>query len=253
MSSYFFDDLLSEPRLRHGTSSRDNLGHSSISDLKVLSKEQKLTGIDESHNRLLCETGVEKLGLNVLKQIHSAQIYVVEGKPFAEGLEGDALITATPDQPIGIYTADCVPVILYDPVTHTTGVVHAGRAGTEKGIVPAAINKMVECFGVNTSNLKVALGPSIGPCCYEVEEDCLKGIRERFPGWKSWVREHTEGKVLLDLWKANQDQAKAEGVPEESVFLSRECTACHTERWYSYRKEGDLAGRMLTVSMLCRR
>ncbi len=253
MSSYFFDDLLSEPGLRHGTSSRDNLGPSSISDSKVFSKEQRLTRIDESQNRLLSETGMERPRLNVLKQIHSAQVYVVEDKPFAEELEGDALITATPDQPIGIYTADCVPVILYDPVTHTTGVVHAGRAGTEKGIVPAAINRMVECFGVNTATLKVAMGPSIGPCCYEVKEDCLDGFKEQFPNWNRWVREHTEGKVLLDLWKANQDQAIAEGVPEVSVFLSGECTACHAERWYSYRREGDRAGRMLTVSMLCRR
>ncbi|QPJ61811.1 MAG: peptidoglycan editing factor PgeF [Candidatus Nitronauta litoralis] len=253
MSSYFFNDLLSEPDLRHGTSSRDNVIPSSISDSRVLTKEQKQTRNDESHHRLLTSCGMEKQSLKVLKQIHSAQVYVVDTKPLPERLEGDALITATPDQPIGIYTADCVPAILYDPVTHTAGVVHAGRAGTEKGIVPAVIKKMVDCFGVNTATLKVALGPSIGPCCYEVEEGCLAAMKDRFANWQDWVKEHTPGKVLLNLWKANQDQAVDSGVAASRVYLSGECTACHTDRWYSYRKEGDRAGRMLTVAMLCRR
>ena len=253
MSSYYFDDLLSEPGFMHGTSSRQGMSDAVNSDPRLIKNEQAQKTNEDHHLRFLSESGIEGQSLKVLKQIHSDRVFVVESDPLSEGLEGDALITATPGRPIGVYTADCVPVILYDPQTHTTGVVHAGRAGTEKGIVPAAIKKMIECFGVKTATLKVALGPSIGPCCYEVKEDCLEAFKKNFPGWRSWVREHTEGKVLLDLWKANREQALEEGVSDNRIFLSGECTACHLDRWYSYRKEGQNAGRMLTVAMLCRR
>jgi YfiH family protein len=251
MSSYYFGDLLSEPGFMHGTSSRHDMPDAVISDPRLINNEQVRKTNDDHHRRFLNESGVEEQTLRVLKQIHSDRVFVVESEPLPENLEGDELITATPGQPIGVYTADCVPVILYDPKTHTTGVVHAGRAGTEKGIVPATIKRMVECFGVKTATLKVALGPSIGPCCYEVKEDCLATLKINFPGWRSWVQEHTEGKVLLDLWKANREQALEEGVSDSRIVLSGECTACHLDRWYSYRKEGQRAGRMLTFAMRC--
>ncbi len=253
MSSYYFDDLLSEPGFMHGTSSRQGIPDAAISDPRLIKNGPVQKTNDDHHYRFLSESGIEGQTLQVLKQIHSDRVFVVKSEPLPEGLEGDALITATPGKPIGIYTADCVPVILYDPETHTTGVVHAGRAGTEKGIVPGTIKKMVECFGVKTATLKVALGPSIGPCCYEVEEDCLTAFKKNFPGWRSWVQEQTEGKVLLDLWKANREQALEEGVFDSSIVLSGECTACHPGRWYSYRREGQRAGRMLTFAMLGRR
>lgn len=162
MSSYYFDDLLSQSGFMHGTSSRQGKLDIAISVPQLIRNEQVQKTNDDHYHRFLSESGVEGQTIKVLKQIHSDRVFVVESEPLPENLEGDALITATPGQPIGVYTADCVPVILYDPKTHTTGVVHAGRAGTEKGIVPATIKKMVECFGVKTETLKMALALPLG-------------------------------------------------------------------------------------------
>ncbi len=253
MTPYRFNALLSESALRHGTCSRND--QPQFIAPEPLPEKNKTLSIknNEEHRRFLKASGMDRQPVSVMKQMHSDRVIVVESTALPEGLEGDALITAEVDRPIGIYTADCVPVILYDHETHTAGVVHAGRAGTAKGIVPSAIKKMTEHFGVQPATLKVAIGPSIGPCCYEVEEHCLTELKTTFPNGSGWVRAHTSGKVMLDLWQANRDQAFAEGVPVGQIFLSGECTVCQPGRWYSYRREGNRAGRMLTAVMLCRR
>lgn len=250
MSPYQFESLLSENGLVHATSARpdpDSLKqHASFQG-----KNERQSMAETGYQSLFLNSlGIKEQSLNVLKQIHSSRVVVVEEGGGANTLEGDAMVTAQPGQAIGVTTADCVPVLLFDPVTRTAGAVHAGRAGTGLGIVPEAIRKMTDQFGVQPANLKVALGPSIGPCCYEVGEDCLTLFQEMHPEWRDWVKPHAAGKVLLDLWAANRDQALGAGVPGERISLSGECTACHVERWYSYRREGQKAGRMLTVIML---
>ncbi len=250
MSPYQFESLLSENGLVHATSARPDPDgqkqNASLQDKNKLAAKAEV----EYRNSFLNSLGINEKPVNVLKQIHSSRVVVVEKGGVSSEMEGDALVTAEPGQPIGVSTADCVPVLLFDPVTRTAGAVHAGRAGTGLGIVPEAIQKMINRFGVRPENLKVALGPSIGPCCYEVGEDCLTLFQKTHPGWRDWVKPHTEGKVLLDLWAANRDQALEAGVPGERISLSGECTACHVARWYSYRREGQKAGRMLTVIML---
>ncbi len=163
--------------------------------------------------------------------------------------EGDALITSLTGKPVGVMTADCLPVVLYDPKNHAVGVVHAGRLGTQQGILSACVKAMKEAFGTRPESLSMGMGPGIGPCCYEVDADCILPFQERFEGWEKLVSEQNDGKFLLDLVAANVEDAKGAGIPPENIYGSRECTACNVDRWYSYRKEGT-TGRMVTLAML---
>ncbi len=184
-----------------------------------------------------------------LKQVHGDRVVVAQAGGSVEGIKGDALITADPDCVIGVLTADCLPVILCDPVTRSAGIVHAGRKGTQASILAKAVSAMVDAFGTDPKSLRVGLGPGIGPCCYEVEERCALPFKQNFKEAATFVRPHQAGKVFLDLWEANRVQALHSGVPDSQIVLSGECTSCRNDRWFSYRKEGGRAGRMLTVVM----
>lgn len=246
---FSFEGLSGQEGFRHGTSPRTYCpepGHAQLFDPLAGLSPGECTG----HGRLLLETlGIGPSSVNRLKQVHGDCVITVDAAGMTEEMEGDALITSEPGCALGVVTADCVPVILCDPVTRSLGAVHAGRMGTQQSILEKTIHRMREVFGVAPESLLVGLGPAIGPCCYEVEEECARPFRENFADGESFVKPHTAGKVLLDLWAANRSQALAAGVPESQVFLSGECTACNSDRWHSYRKEGSKVGRMLTVAM----
>jgi hypothetical protein len=168
-------------------------------------------------------------GLTTVKQIHSAVVLDACGRRGEQIGEGDAIISGEAGVAIGIRTADCVPVLLVDPVTRTVACVHAGWRGTAAGILGATIRQMA-LRGCRAKDLCVAIGPSIGSCCYEVGPDVAQqlGSESRFP----------------DLPGINESQALAAGV--RKIWQSGECTFCRPERFYSYRREKENAGRMLS-------
>jgi hypothetical protein len=181
------------------------------------------------------------------RQVHGADVIEVE----RGGLAGhaDALVTSRPGLPLCISTADCLPLVLYDSRAGRLAGVHAGWRGTVQSVIVAAVRRLVET-GSAVADLVVAIGPSIGPCCYEVDAPVLERLEPAFPeAWERWVTPKGPGKWMLDLWQANLDQLATVGVAREQVDLLGLCTGCRPDLLFSYRRERG-AGRLVTVAAL---
>ena len=188
-----------------------------------------------------------------VKQVHGDRIFVLNNSEQlpeeVEQEEADALITHLVEKPIAVLTADCVPVILYDPEKHVAGVIHAGRKGTQMNIVSKTISILSRSYGTRPQDLVMALGPAIGGCCYEVEGSCIVPFRETYPDWDDFVVTNSQNKFMLDLLKANEMDGVQAGISIQNIHRSGECTSCNNDRWFSYRKEGT-TGRIVTLAML---
>ncbi len=193
--------------------------------------------IEYNLNVIFDAAGMHRNRATYLKQEHSDKFYVINNENYIEitGHGGDALITAERGIAIGVFTADCVPVILVDAENRIAAAIHAGWKGTELKIAGKVIDYMKSNMGTNPVNIYAAIGPSIGPCCFEVGSE----VAERF----TFVIKR-ENKLYVDLWKENIMQMKDRGVLEEKIDSSMICTCCNTKTVFSYRKESGNTGRM---------
>ncbi len=195
----------------------------------------------------------DRFPLAAVQQVHGDHVVVLaEGGRRPEELwaeEGDALITQVPEIALGIFTADCLPILLFDPVQRVIGAIHAGWRGTAKRISRNVIKEMEKQFGSRSENIQVALGPCIGPCCYEIDEPVKEAFsRNHFP-WESIAHPRRYGKWLFDLAKANTNLLEGEGVKWENIQHLNFCTLCERHRFFSYRAEGN-RGRQLNFIAL---
>jgi len=186
---------------------------------------------------------------------------------FKPRTRADALITRKRGVALTMSTADCVPLLFYDPVTEAIGVAHAGWRGTARGIAAATITAMCEQFGARPADIHVGIGPSIGPCCYEVSEE----VRQIFLGQQNFEEMPTEARLRelvatsasfevihlpgkaslrLDLWETNRKQLLLAGVAPEHIELPDICTGCATERFFSHRAEHGRTGRFPAILAL---
>jgi YfiH family protein len=160
----------------------------------------------------------------------------------------DILVTTEPGLPLAISTADCLALTAYDWGAHALAVAHVGWRGTASGGAPAIVGALV-AVGGRPERLRVTIGPSIGPCCYEVDEPVVARFRDAYPrDWERWMRPGRPDHWMLDLWQANEDLLGAAGVPQGAIENARLCTACHPELFYSYRR-GD-RGRLVAIAAL---
>tara|TARA_B100000686_G_C16756968_1_gene956172 strand:- start:1366 stop:2142 length:777 start_codon:yes stop_codon:yes gene_type:complete len=187
------------------------------------------------------------------KQVHGNSVYTLEDDLITaekvSQIEADAIITNLPKKPIVVLTADCVPILLSDPNKKVVGAVHAGRRGTALGVLTETVDLMKKRYGIEVRFLRAAIGPSIGPCCYDVGEECAKEFTKYQNGWNRWTKRGENGKFLLDLISANRDQALNLGLHEKNIFVSGHCTACRNDLFYSWRREKTF-NRNVTVAML---
>lgn len=167
-----------------------------------------------------------------LKQIHSALSLVADRRAGCVG-EGDALVTREAGVTVSVRTADCLPILLADTVQHAVAAVHAGWRGTHAHIVKETIGRMHREFGTDAGNIVAAIGPGIGPCCYEVGEDVARLFDMSQAG-------------RLDLSRANVTQLVEAGVPRDQIAVNGSCTFCDPVQFYSWRRDHQLAGRMIS-------
>ena len=210
----------------------------------------KMPGVNREAVCLELGTGPENLFMPVQKHTNDVIVYEdcredeIKNPP-----EADAVITAKRGVALGIMVADCVPALLYDKKTGAIGAVHAGWRGTAKGILIGTIEKMRHSFGSRPGDMRIAIGPAIRKCCYEVDMDVLRQIETsagvpaghhagniRYYGIKG-------PKAYIDLPEANRRQAIAHGVKEENIWLSGICTSCQPEKFHSYRREFRLGAK----------
>ena len=207
----------------------------------------KAERVTRNLSALLGSIGGTSDDLVQVKQIHSNNVIIAD-QPMDGLKQGDAMITNTPGLILLMRYADCVPIIFYDPILKTAGIAHAGWKGTAKEIALETVKKMGDVFGCKPSDLIVGIGPSIGPDHYAVGENVISEFKQAFPRrWEEILIDFPDG-VKLDLWKANQLTLEKAGV--KSIEISKICTGCHTDEWYSHRAEKGLTGRFAAVISL---
>lgn len=213
--------------------------------------------VENEDRRDRSETGSQRSRRPVtvvsVRQVHGAEVLVldrpvVDGEVFPGGW--DAIVTDQPGLLLTVRTADCVPLLLYDPGPGVVAAVHAGWRGAVAGIVPRVIETMGDRFGSEPAALELGIGPSVGPCCYEVDAPVLTQLRAQFPEWRQVVEETGTETGMLDLRALVRRQAEREGVQSDRIKSVRVCTVCHPELFYSYRREGRVNGTMVSGIML---
>ncbi|AGB40790.1 uncharacterized protein, YfiH family [Halobacteroides halobius DSM 5150] len=192
------------------------------------------------------------------KQLHNDRIEIISKEDQGKGAlnydsaldNTDALLTNQKGVLLTSYYADCTPIFLLDPVLEIVGLVHAGWKGTVKKITQQTVLKMKEVYGSKVNNLLVAIGPSIGKCCYKVDEHVLNHLQEQFDDWKVLVKQINAKEWWLDLSLANRVQLEELGVNPKNIIDSDLCTACNSDLFYSYRRDNGETGRMASLIKL---
>jgi YfiH family protein len=195
--------------------------------------------------------GIATDRLVTLHQVHGDSIVTVtEGNHRdMQGRQADGLVTDAGGIALGIETADCVPVLLFDPAAPAVGAVHAGWRSTVQLIVRKAVERMQHEFGSDPSRMVAAIGPAIGPECYEVDEPVMGPVRDAFPFWKDAAEARGNDRWSLDLVTLNRLELAGAGLKELSIHGLGMCTSCRRDLFYSFRAEGR-TGRMLSVIMI---
>jgi YfiH family protein len=177
--------------------------------------------------------------LFLLRQVHGSTVLEApwEGTP-----EADASVASAPGVILGVKTADCLPILLVDPTRRRVAAAHAGWRGTAKGIAAHAVDALA-ALGSRPQDLVAALGPGIGPCCYEVGEE----VREAFgAGGAAFFRPGPNGRPYLDVRATNVRRLQEAGVRPEAIHHVADCTRCRADLYHSYRRDGSAAGRMIS-------
>jgi YfiH family protein len=186
-----------------------------------------------------------------VSQIHGDRILIIDDTvPVSHDPGYDGIITNKPGTAIGIKTADCVPIFLVDRVKHVIGTIHAGWKGTSLNIAGKTLRILLNKFGSKPEDIIAAIGPSIGPCCYEVDETVWTAM-EKDPDRNFFFKESRKAeRWMLDLPKANQRQILRAGISPENVTSAGICTSCHKDTFFSHRGDGGQTGRQLNFIML---
>ena len=192
-----------------------------------------------------------------VKQVHGTEALVLD-RPLTESDQfhggWDALVTDQPGVTVAVRTADCVPVLVHDPRRRVVAAIHAGWRGAVAGIVSKTLTLMEDRFGSTRSDLRVSIGPSAGPCCYEVDDPVLDLLRVGLPDWESVVCDYRGHTARLDLKALIRRQVEGDGISAPAVSLVNICTICHDQLFYSYRREGRVNGTMVSgITLLSHR
>ncbi len=196
--------------------------------------------------------GVELDALVRMRQVHGADVFVAEkGIPFFA--EADIAVSDNPSLALTVRTADCVPILLADRRGSAVAAVHAGWKGTAAGAAMVAVRALGSRFGTRPRDVVAAVGPSIGPCCYEVSHDLVKHFAAH-PDRSNWFLMLDDGRSTidddrphLDLWCATRDQLERAGVPAAHIHVAALCTFDYPLLFHSYRRDGTRAGRLVAA------
>lgn len=219
-----------------------------------------LQAVRENRRRFFGYFGIEPPQVVRVKQVHGDGVLTVdEGLASREGFprllldehyEYDALITNLPDLALVVSTADCLPLLVADPVRGAVAAVHAGWRSTAKRIADRTIEAMGAAYGTDPADCRVAIGPGIRGCCYEVGPVVTEAVAAVLPSWEQHATGTHPGHFRLDLAGVNRAILVEAGVRPDRIVDVGLCTACRTDLFFSYRAEKPRTGRMMNLILL---
>jgi hypothetical protein len=249
---YQFEQWLDAP-FKHGIYSRH--GGMSIAPFDTLNMGGNVgdsaENVRRNHALMYESAGVQGASACTVWQVHSADVIVVNRRSRNLRWVGaaDGLVSDQPDAPLTMRFADCVPILLFDPVRGVVGIAHAGWRGTVSGICAATVRAMSHCFGCHPHDIQAGIGPSIGPRQYQVGEEVVKAVTDYFGTIKTLIQRSTnDNSAYLNLWAANALDLERSGV--EQIEIAGICTAENTQDFFSHRREKGRTGRFGAVISL---
>ena len=235
---YLISDSISVP---HGFTTRlGGVSTGSVCSLNLsVRRDSHPDNVAENFRRLGAAIGFDPQKLVLTNQTHSCTVLQVteadhRGFNTHDYPECDALITSQPNTALCIFTADCTPILLWDPVTGAVGAAHAGWRGTASKIAAETALQMCKAYGCDPKNIHAAIGPNIGSCCFETDEDVPRALLAAYgEAAAPYIREGKDGKFFPDLKAINALALRSIGIRE--IELSDECTMCSHHRYWSHR------------------
>ena len=213
--------------------------------------------VRENYRRFFAAVGVDGGRIAMTNQIHGGVVRCittadVRSDPYDKaGYEADGLMTDLPGVALLVYSADCIPILFYDPVRRVAAAVHAGWRGTAAGIASAAVERMQEVYDCRPRDILAAIGPGIGPDCFETHEDVPNAMTAAL---STAVLQHIKikenGKFSVDLKGINAMRLEQAGLEAEHIAVSSLCSACHPDKFWSHRRLGTNRGSMAAVIQL---
>lgn len=242
-----FDNIKAIPEIHHGISTRiggHSQGHMAGFNLSY-EVEDSIEAVKSNRLILASFFEVDPGKLYFPKQIHSDKIVEVTTQTSENDLIGvDALITQTPGIVIGVMSADCVPILVVDPLKRVIAAIHAGWKGTVLAIAKKTVLTMQHKLGCNPKDLIAGIGPSISAVNYEVGMDVIRAVHFSFPkAEKFLLPSKANNRAYFDLWKANHYWLSISGIPENQIEIAGICTYENSERFYSSRYFQHKTGR----------
>lgn len=207
--------------------------------------------VRENYRLLASDLGLEMGSIVLSKQTHTDNIRIVTKEDAGKGItkhsdieETDGLVTNIRGIALVVFSADCVPILMYDWRAGVVAAVHAGWRGSVAGIAPKCAELMQSRFGSRAEDIRVAIGPSIGKCCFEFGEEAVIYFDDKY------YEKEVDGRFKVDLWEYNKDLLTNVGVKSEHIDISGICTMCRSDKFYSYRAHRERTGRLGAVIML---
>lgn len=249
---YHTSDILENGGIVHGFSTRlggVSKGHFASLNLQKNGPEpDSWENVLENYRRFCEALGTDVRNVVRSKQVHEDTVRHVTEADRGKGLfaardyTADALVTNEPGLNLMVFSADCIILLLHDPVSRCVGAVHAGWRGTALDLPAKAVREMGRLFGAKPENIRVAVGPGIGPCCFETYDDVPDAMRGAFgSGAEDYIRPRG-AKWTVDLKGVNAWRLREAGVRGEQIDVCPTCTACHTDLYWSHRVMGNKRG-----------
>ena len=190
--------------------------------------------------------GVHDGRVITMRQVHGDGLLEVTDRNAKEAGEADGMLTRERGAYLGVLTADCVPILFIAPEPKVVAVVHAGWRGTLAGIGANMVRLLAEKYGLTATGIEAALGPSIGACCYEVQDDVARPLLAEWGALAESSVEQRNGKRFVDLRRLNRGILEKAGIAPAAIFEIGPCTSCAADEFFSYRRERAETGRQLS-------
>ncbi|HWS42492.1 MAG TPA: peptidoglycan editing factor PgeF [Pseudoflavonifractor sp.] len=247
------------PGVHHGFSTRlGGVSKEPYAALNLgLNRGDDRSRVEENFGLFCAAVGVEREKLVFSAQVHADAVRICTSADAGVGLdrpapyEADALVTDVPGLALAVFTADCLPILLYDGERRVVAAVHAGWRGTALGIVERTVERMAAQYGSDRANILAAIGTGISRCCFETREDVPNAMTESLGAAAlPFIEAKEGGRFLVDLKGLNVLRLERAGLRAANVAVSNACTACLPQRYWSHRAAGDQRGSMAAVISL---